>query len=270
MKEDGHGRNQKKILLDPMRYNREMNAPSELQKLELLRDKALNLMTTSGFTFSSDILVKLDPDLPYMGYTTEKNGLPLIVVSGNTVKGDMALSLLIHELSHVYRTQTRHPSHNPELLTSVAAWVMHGKAVLPYQEKIIYSIFNTIQDVYADDISFKVFAKTSMDADLNEFFMSWIHEPVKAKTTEQKWENAEKLINAAFAQANLERHGIKDTDNKVQKAISTFLKKHDDRVAEQYMFFKVFLVAMPEEITDKDFEKILIKYLSQFIKLTTI
>lgn len=240
------------------------------KKLEEIKDQALALMKSSGFIFSEEILVELNPELPYMGYTTEKEGKPLIVVSGNALKGNMALNLLIHELSHVYRTKSGHPSHNAHLLTAITAWVMHGKAVTPNQEKILYSILNNIQDVYADDISFKIFAKNTEQENLSEFFMSWIHTPVKAKTHEQKWENAEKLVSAAFAQANLERHKIPDTGNKVQKAIDSFLAEIDTRVASQYLFFKEFMVDMPEKVSDKAFESLLIKYLSQFIKLTTI
>lgn len=270
MKANGHGNNEKRNLLDIMRYNREMKAQTESKTLEQLKEQALSLLKSAGFTFSEEIKVSLDPDLPYMGYTTEKEGIPLIVVSGNALKGDMALSLLIHELSHVYRTKSGHPSHNAALLTSITAWVMHGKAVTAEQEKILYSILNNMQDVYADDISFKVFARTNLQENLNEFFMSWIHTPVKANTPEQKWENAEKLVSAAFAQANLERHGVVDKDKKVQNAIDEFLNQSDPRVATQYSFFKEFMKELPEQITDKAFENLLIKYISQFIKLTTV
>ncbi len=238
---------------------------SEKEKLEQLKDEALGLMQHAGFGITGDIAVELDEKLPYMGYTTERNGHPVIVVAGFAVKGNMALNLLIHELSHVYRIQSGHPSHDQTLLLSIAGWVMHGKVVEVYQEKIIHAILNNIQDLYADDISFAIFDKT---ANLNEFFMGWIHEPVTAKTSEQKWENAEKLLSAAFAQGNLERHGIEDTGEKVQKAITHFLKKIDKKYADKYEFFKKLMVDLPEKVTEKEFERLLISYLGEFLKLT--
>jgi hypothetical protein len=240
------------------------------KKLEAIKDQALALMKSAGFPLKGEIAVLLDEDLPFMGYTTEKEGRPLIVVSGNAMSGDMAFNLLIHELSHVYRLQSGHPSHNQQLLTAITAWVMHGKAVQVYQEKILHAILNNIQDLYADDISFAVFAKKTSQENLNEFFMGWIHEPTKPTTPEKKWENAEWLLSAAFAQANLERHKVPDTGDKVQKAISEFLKSSDKRFAMQYNFFKEFMVDLPEDITEKEFEKLLIRYLSEFLKLTSL
>lgn len=242
-----------------------MKDTEQLEKLESLKEKAMLLMEKAGYPLENTIAVELNPDLPYMGYTTTRDGMPVIVVAGFALENNMALNLMIHEMSHVYRRQTGHPSHNAQLLTATTTWVIHGKVVERYQEKIIEGILNSIQDVYADDIGFKIFEKHEH---LNEFFMSWIHDPIKSKTAESKWTNAERMVNAAFAQANLERHGIADTDGKVQKAIDSFLKKSDKKIAEKYPFFKEFLVRMPEEVIDKEFEKMLTLFLSEFLKLT--
>lgn len=233
----------------------------ELQKI---KTQALSLMDTAGFPITVPLDVHLDPDLHFMGYTTEKEGRQIIIVSSMAMESG-ALNLLIHEMSHVYRIQSGHPSHDAQLLTAITAWVMHGRIIEPYQDKILHGILNIIQDLYADDISFKIFDK---QAGLNEFFMSWIRTAVIAKTTKEKWENAENLLSAAFAQGNLERHQIVDTGNKVQKAIEKFLAKNEKSVAVKYDFFKKFMVDLPEEVTEKEFERLLITYLSEFLKLT--
>lgn len=242
-----------------------MKDTGQLAKLESLKEEALSLMKKAGYPLNDVINVAVDEDLPYMGYTTEREGVPLIVVAGFALQNNRALNLLIHEMSHVYRTVTGHPSHDNELLTAISAWVTHGNVVESYQDKIIHGILNHLQDVYADDISFKIFDKS---ADLNQFFMSWIHEPVAAKTAEDRWNNAEKLLSAAFAQGNLERHKIPDTGKKVAKAIETFLAKCEPKVAEKYYFFKEFMVLMPENVTKQEYEKMLILYLNEFLKLT--
>ncbi len=243
-----------------------MTANKNIQTLEALRDQALTLMQSAGYPLANKIAVELDQNLPFMGYTTEKNGLPVIVVSGMALSGNGALNLLIHELSHVYRIQSGHPSHDAGLLTAVTAWVMHGRVVLSYQEKILHSILNNIQDLYADDISFTIFGKNE---NLNEFFMGWIHDPVKPTSIEKRWENAERVVSAAFAAANLERHHVEDTDHKMQKAIEEFLTKNEKHIVPRYAFFKNFMVDLPEKVTEKEFEKLLISYLSEFLNLTT-
>jgi len=242
----------------------------EQQKLEKLKEQALQLMRDGGFVVREDVTVRVDPDLAFMGYTTERDGKPVIVVSGNALASGMVVNLLIHELSHVYRSQTGHPSHDYQLLTGVTTWVMHGKVVLPYQEEILQTILNHIQDLYADDISFAIFKKHNPQNSLNEFFMSWIHTPLVDSSIESLWTNAGYLLSSAFAEANLKRHHIVDTDKKVAKAIQEFLSHCDKRLVEKYEYFKDFMVDLPEEVTDKEFEKLLIGYLSEFVKLTKI
>jgi hypothetical protein len=251
-------------------YNVSMTKESEKKLLEL-KKQALALMEQSGFAITKDVDVQLDEKLPFMGYTTERDGKTIVVVAGRAMEGGMAINLLIHELSHVYRGQSGHPSHDYGLLTAIAAWVMHGKVVHDYQEKTIHTIINHLQDLYADDISFAVFKKTASNQNLNEFFLGWIHEPSTAKNPEVRaWENAENLLSAAFAQSNLERHHVVDTDGKVAKAVAEFLAKLDKHMAEKYEFFRVFMVHMPEKVTEKEFESHLIKYLGEFLKLTKL
>lgn len=239
-----------------------------MNQLETLKQEALDRMKEAGFPITGEVAVRVDEKLSFMGYTTEEDGQPVIVVSGNALSSGMAINLLIHELSHVYRIQTGHPSHKYQLLSTITAWILHGRVVLPDQEESIRTILNHIQDLYADDISFKIFAQNEHQQNLNEFFMEWIHTPVKAKSVEQVWTNAGYLLSAAFAQANLERHNVPDTGGKVGKAIEKFLSQTSPRMASQYEFFKDFMVNLPEDITDKEFETLLIRYLSEFLKLT--
>ena len=239
------------------------------QDLEALKVHALHLMEENGFAITKDVDVILDEKLPFMGYTTEREGRTVVVVSGKAMQGGMAINLLIHELSHVYRIQSGHPSHDYSLLTAIAGWVMHGKVVHDYQEKIFHTIINHLQDLYADDISFAIFKKNSPNQNLNEFFIGWIHSPSTAKDPEVKaWENAENLLSVAFAQSNLERHHVVDTDGKVANAVEKFLSQVDKIMADKYEFFRVFMVHMPEEVTEKEYERLLIKYLGEFLKLT--
>lgn len=240
-------------------------------QLEELKHQAIALIKIAGFDVTADVKVVLDESLPFMGYTTEEDGKPKIVVAGFALKSGGALNLLVHELSHVYRNQTGHPSHDYRILTNMAAWVTQGKILQPYQEKIIQAILNHLQDLYADDISFAVFKQSKNQTNLNEFFMTWIRPASKAKDPEQKaWENAEALLSASFAQANLERHKVPDTEKKLEKVVNDFLSEVPKPVAEKYTFFETFMVHLPEKVTNKEFESLLIKYLSEFLKLTRL
>jgi hypothetical protein len=241
------------------------------EKLEEIKEQALALMKGAGFEITQPVNVLLDPALPFMGYTTEQNGKPIIVVSEAAMRGGMAINLLIHELSHIYRSQTKHPSHDYHLLTNITSWVTQGKVMYEFQEKVLENILNHLQDLYADDVSFKIFTTNTPQQDLNEFFLTWIHEHSAAtEPTQRSWENADNLLSTAFAAANLERHGIPDKDGKVAKAVEQFLENAGKEKRDKFHFFKEFMVLLPENVTEKQFENLLIAYLSEFLKLTKI
>lgn len=247
-----------------------MRNKAKTNNLSDLKKKAFSLMEKAGFPVEN-VAVVLDEDLPYMGHTTEIDGVPVVVVSGMALQSGIGINLLIHELSHVYRTQTAHPSHNAELIFSITSWVMRTKAVDNFQEEIIFSIINHLQDLYADDIFFKVFDKDQGIKNINEFFLGWIQSPIeKVKTHEDSWLNASNMLSAAFVQANLHRHNIKDDKGVIAKELLFFLSKIDKRQASKYEFFKNLMVSLPEKPTAKEYEKILIRYLDEFLKIANI
>jgi len=124
---------------------------------------ALKMMKDSGFEIPDKIEVVVDPKLPFMGYSTKRrSGGSVIVVSGMALKSGLVEGLLIHEMCHVYRTNTNHPSHNSELLNTVGHAVIHRNQLTEsYQLDLIRQAVNHIQDLYADDISFQVFQNSS-------------------------------------------------------------------------------------------------------------
>lgn len=238
--------------------------PTEIAKL---KKEGFLLMQKAGFPIK-DVAVVLDENLAYMGHTTEVDGIPVVVVSGLAVSSGMAINLLIHELGHVYHTQSGHPSHDASLIWAVISWVMHGKAVEKYQEEILFEIINHLQDLYSDDIFFKIFDKDLAPNNINEFFLGWIHPPLKkVKNRKDSWKNAALLLSTAFAQANLYRHNVKDRGGVVEKAAQVFLGQIEPRMSVKYDFFKNFMVNLPEKVTEKEYEKLLIKYLSEFLKI---
>lgn len=239
-----------------------------MDKLQERSELALELMAEFGYPIEEEVLFEVDEKLPFMGYTTERDGKTLIVVAGWSLATDMSMGLIIHELSHVYRIQSFHPSHNSSLHSQVLHDFFHDTPIPQYQHEILHTIINHLQDLYADDISFEVYI-TKTNENINEFFLGWIHTPLTgAETLEDKWKNAQLLLSAAFAQANLERHHVVDTGHKLEQAIANFLSKLDKKYVIKYEFFKTMMVHFPEKVTDEEFKKYLTKYIAEFLKLT--
>jgi len=242
-----------------------------MQTLDEVKNQALELMQSHGFPIKEDINIAVDDKLPFMGYTAERNGKPLIVVSKWSLATDMAMGLIIHELGHVYMTEINHPSHNFSLQQNVLDEMWKDKKIYEYQAKIIHNIINNIQDLYADDISFPAYINGSGKRDMSEFFLGWIGKPMLAPLSKQDaWENAKLLLSAAFAMANLERHKLEDTDGKIEKTVYIFLSQVDPRLAQKFDYFKNVMVNLPPQATSPQFEKLLKEYINEFLKLTEV
>src|SRR5439155_18852949 len=80
------------------------------------RQTAIEMMKKAGFDVGTEVKVVIDPKLAFMGYTMPHGGNFTIVVSGGAVGSGLLEGLLIHEMSHIYRIQTNHPSYNGLIL----------------------------------------------------------------------------------------------------------------------------------------------------------
>lgn len=242
------------------------------QQLEKCKDEAKELLKKCGFSLSENIFVGIDAKLPFMGYTTvNKNNEPLIVVSKMAVDSGNIIGLLVHEMGHIYQTEQKHPSHNFPLLERAIDYALQGEKLSSFQDDVLHNIVNCIEDIYADDVSFEVFKKFPQKTfpleKMNEFFLSWIHKPLTAKTQQDKWQNAEFVIDAAFAKANLIRHAIPDTNEKMEKEIEIFLQHADSENAKLYEYFEMVFIQLPKKISETEFRRLVIEYIRTFLSL---
>src|SRR6266536_838071 len=179
------------------------------------RQAAIEMMRKAGYDIGIKVKVVVDPNLPFMGYTMPQGGNFTIVVSGGAVGSGLLEGLLIHEMSHVYRIQTNHPSHNGQILEEAVDNLGTKTVLRDYQQKIVHDLFNDIQDLYADDISFKVLRATPiLEWDqMTRFLQDWVKdEPAKTRDPAiDGWVNASIMAYNARALEQMNRHTIEDT-----------------------------------------------------------
>jgi len=233
---------------------------------------ALKMMKDSRLEISDKLEVVLDPELPFMGYATKrKDGGHVIVVSGMALKSGLLEGLLIHEMCHVYRTNKNHPSHHHELLNSVGHGIIHKNELTEdYQIKLVQQAVNHIQDLYADDIAFKVFKESgSFTQDqVFIFFLDWIQDkPLNSKSTKAKWLNVGIMLNNCFATSNLIRHNIPDINNQAENKVQKFLSQTNNSMKKEFSYFRNFMANLKEDITEKEFEEDLTEYLARIVRL---
>jgi hypothetical protein len=228
-------------------------------------------MRNTGFDIGTKVKVVVDPQLPFMGYTMPQGGNFTIVVSGGAVGSGLLEGLLVHEMSHVYRIQTNHPSHNGQILEE-AVENLGKKAVLrDYQQKIVHDLLNDIQDLYADDISFKVLRNTPLLASdqMTSFLQDWVKdEPVKSRDAVMDgWINASIMTHNARAIAQMARHRVEDIGGRADQANRRFLSQVSPRLAGRFEYFRKLLENLRDDLTAEEYRALLADYLRQFLEI---
>jgi len=233
------------------------------------RQTAIEMMRKAGYDIGNKVKVVVDPNLPFMGYTMPQGGNFTIVVSGGAVGSGLLEGLLVHEMSHVYRIQTNHPSHNGQILEEAIDNLGKKTVLRDYQQKIVHDLLNDIQDLYADDISFKVLRNSPiMESDqMTRFLQDWVKdEPAKTRDpTMDSWINASIMTHNARAIAQMARHKVEDIDDRAEQANKKFLSQVTPRVAGRFEYFRNLLENLREDMTAEEYRKLLADYMSQFL-----
>src|SRR2546425_11480634 len=179
------------------------------------RETAIEIMRKAGYDIGNKVKVVVDPNLPFMGYTMPRGGNFSIVVSCGAVGSGLLEGLQVHEMSHVYRIQMNHPSHNGQILEEGIDNLAKKVVLRDYQQKIVHDLLNDIQDLYADDISFKVLRNSPIIASdqMTRFLQDWVKdEPAKSRdAVMDSWINASIMTHNARAIAQMTRHRVEDT-----------------------------------------------------------
>ncbi len=163
------------------------------------------------------------------------------------------------------------PSHNGTVLQEAVENL--GK-MEPYQEKILFDLLNDIQDLYADDISFQVIRKNRImdESQTTDFLQSWVKdEPAKTRDAKKdNWMNASIMEHNARALAQMQRHGVKDIDNRAKLANQKFLASIPSKMAQNYPYFENLLKNLRQDLTEDNYRVLLADLLKHFLEAVNI
>ena len=244
------------------------SAESEFVKKAFLN--ASRMMKESGFGLKSEVKIAIDPKLPFMGYSMPFAKGYRIVVSGGSVGSGLLEGLIVHEMSHIYRMENNHVSHDADTIQEAIDKI--GQPLSDdYQQKIVHDLLNDIQDLYADDISMKVIRKTPLlePGQLNSFLQDWVKdEPVDSGDSKQdRWTNASIMVHNARALGQMKRHEIEDTGGKAAASNKKFLSKTPPKMAAQFPYFLDLMINLRESMTRDEYRKLLADYLNRFLEV---
>lgn len=245
------------------------SANSELVKKTYLN--ASRMMKEQGFGIKSPVEVAIDPQLPFMGYTMPQARGYRIVVSGGSVGSGLLEGLLVHEMSHIYRMENNHPSHDAEVIEEAIDNLGKEHLLHDYQQKIVHDLLNDIQDLYADDISMKVIKKSPIfqQGQINSFLQDWVKDaPVESNNPKiDRWVNASIMVHNARALGQMTRHGIEDTGGKAAESNMRFLSQMPPAASSQFPYFKKLMINLKENMTREQYRKLLSDYLIRFLEV---
>ena len=231
--------------------------------------RAKEMMAKAGYKIPDNVRVSVDPQLPFMGYTMPTRQGFNIVIAGGAVDSGMLEGLLVHEMSHIVRISTNHPSHNAEILEEAVERLGGNSGLRDSQQKVIHDLLNDIQDLYADDIAFKVLrlSPSSINDRMTEFLQSWVKdEAVKTKDAiTDGWANMSIMAHNARAIAQMARHGVEDTGGRAAHSSRAFLDQVSPDIAKQFDYFRNTLSNLREGMSADEYRALLAKYLGRFV-----
>jgi len=247
---------------------------SNSANIEIVKKAYMNasrMMKESGFGLKSNVEVAVNPQLPFMGYTMPHGRGYRIVVSGGSVGSGMLEGLLVHEMSHIYRMENNHSSHDAEIIEEAIDKIGRQFLSNDYQQKIVHDLLNDIQDLYADDVSMNVLKKNPIleSGQMSSFLQDWVKdEPVESGDQKKdRWVNASIMVHNTRAIGQMTRHGIEDTGGKAADSNKRFLSQMPPAAAQQFHYFRDLMVNLKENMTRDQYRKLLTDYLNRFLEV---
>ena len=243
---------------------------STYQTVRKAFENASRMMTDSGYGLKSTVEVLVDPNLPFMGYSMPREKGYRIVVSGGAIDSGLLEGLLTHEMSHIFRMENNHPSHDADTIQASIDKIPRSLSE-DYQQKIVHDLLNDIQDLYADDIAMKVIRKSPAvePGQLSLFLQDWVKDdPVKSDDLRRdRWMNASIMVHNARALGQMTRHNIEDTGGKAASSNKRFLSKIPPRMTAHFPYFLDLMINLKENMTRDQYRRLLADYLSRFLEI---
>ncbi len=247
-------------------------------KVEESSRNALRMMKNAGLGIQEDPLwVALDPTLRVPARNYPGGGGSVILVSPWYVDTKLFGGLdniLVHEMSHIYRRETIHPSENQEIIKDIETYFETVKQYpkKSYQLKtIVESMFN-LQEIFANDIAFRVIEQSKVE--WIELVREYLQDLVNSKPilvlgkTRKRWSRASLVADNGIFIAQMDRHMIPDTGDKARTANQKLLSSSGPGEAiDAYEYFHQLALGLKEDITKEQFRSILQNYTARLIEL---
>lgn len=229
----------------------------------------LDTMARMGHPVEARVEFRFDPELPIMGYSRPLRRGYRVVAGRGAFHDDQLVTLLAHELSHVQRMASGHPSHSKAAISAAYEGIHLDGPQEPYHDEILHDAVNNVEDLYADGIAFDVMREMgALPANgIGGFFLSWM----KARPDpgrdgrERHWRAAHAMLGNARALAQIKQHGTATQVRAAKRTNAELLTILPPMVAKAQPWFQSFLDDLSSEVTEEAFTRDLSAYVQRFV-----
>ena len=238
--------------------------------------RSLLLMKDAGFELDdSRLWVGIDSKTGSLGYGYSYPAADgyVILVSPGSIYGVEAGGLgqtLVHEMSHVYLWQKKHPSHLSE--TSKEAYDRTREVYRKkWQLNIVRSAMNYPAEAFAEDLTFRTLKEAKKDwANAALQYLQRISKRKRIVSAHRKrgsWKNAWLVLRNCYYSTEMERYQMPDPEEIVKKTNDRLLSSLPPSASTAFDYFHQVFLGLRDDITAEDYKKTLEDYLSKFIAL---
>ena len=162
-------------------------------------------------------------DMEIMGATQSRpGGGHLIHVSLRAARSEMLAGLIAHEMGHIARTESHHPSHDPAVHDRAMSRVAVPRAFSRGFPRLAHAAINHVEDIYADDYAMVVIGTDRARG----FFAEWVENAVAMAADGNRWAEVSGALDIAFSLGNLGRHRLLPADDPLWREAKAFSKAH--------------------------------------------
>jgi hypothetical protein len=232
------------------------------EALQNVLDWALERMKKNGYDIASKVAITSDPTLTIMGYAKKKDGIHYVVVADWALDSEMLGGLVLHELSHIYATERRIPSHDPRIMNRALTEIGEREGLTEREVGYLVDAYNHLQNMLVDDMVFKSMDEKDIKL-TRRFFSGWISELSSGNPSL----DAAMLVRNAFAIASLKRHGIDEEDEDMTNRNRAFTVSVGNQAEDAYEWMEGFLENASAGWNEREFTTRLSEYLERVVSL---
>ncbi|KYH27826.1 hypothetical protein HAPAU_04980 [Halalkalicoccus paucihalophilus] len=171
------------------------------------------------YDLSLPVRVRIREDPDERTWTSHPGEYHVLNISRQAATSAMARELALHEFAHMHRNERGHPSHTQS--TDEALFLaLSGRSVERHKLAHCYQIANHMKDIYADDITLTLGPADKLVSFLESGLAAALADrPAPSRAGFERISPAADpeitVVNAAFALALVERHGLVGEDHRL-------------------------------------------------------